>query len=367
MVQTDLKSDNFCGFNQAASPMYWILDPIQTNLQYNVGETGVYTGVGLHTPSEVIDVSSSIVGGGRDNYLTSCNPPVPSMMSDKGNASDYSIRNSTSDHSTQGLTTQGLDKPGTDMQHLHGAKFVRKENFDSLENIENMVDNDTYIKNLELNNEMEENESKKQNYHGLIKADGTITKNIVDRAGFLQPETTTFKRSAADYSSVDWHAGFSGNEGNLFTNPQNLTHVIERMWLERGGLDQNQLIKQSREPFVHNKKPLGNQEQTCKKVRQPYNIKDPFGLPTGPEGQSLPAHQSKHFNAVDVTSVGISSPLLEQNNKVQYNYDAMYSNGGCNKVSFLKDNIMCSNMDNDLTGVNEYSFKHDMPPPGLYN
>ena len=43
----------------------------------------------------------------------------------------------------------------------------------------------------------------------------------------------------------------------------------------------------------------------------------------------------------------------------------MYSNGGCNKVSYLKDNLMCSNKNNDLTGVNSFNFKTDLPPPGV--
>ena len=360
MVQTDLKSDNFCGFNQAASSMYWILDPIQNNLQYNVGETGVFTGVGLHTPSEVIDVSSSIVAGGRDNYLTMCNPPVPSMPTEQGFATDASIRNMGPP-----LPTQGLSSPGNDEQPLQGAKFVRKDNFGNLENIEKMENSSSNTINNNLNQQKENYEKLQKNYNGLIKADGTIVKNITDKAGFLQPQTTTFKRSAMDYDTVDWQAGFSGNSGNLYSDPQNLTYVIERMWLERGGLDQNQLIKQSQEQFIPNtgKGPLGYGEQTCQKIRQPYNIKYPFGLPTAPNGKAIPIKHSKPFNALDVESIGVSSPLLQQDNRVPFNYNAMYSNGGCNKISYLEDNIMCNNKNNDLTGVHDYNFK--IPPAGI--
>ena len=363
MVQTDLKSDNFCGFNQAASSMYWTLDPIQNHSQFAVGETGVFVGVGLHTPSEIIDVSSSIVGGGRDNYLTKCTPPVPSMMSDIGYASDESIRN-------QGppLPTQGLSEAGTDMQPVKGAQFTRGDNFNNVENIENS-NNDSVKIDKSLKTQQENNEKLRKNYSGLVKADGSIVKRIIDKAGFLQPQVTSFKRSAMDYDSVDWQAGFSGNGGNLYTNPQNLTNIIERMWLERGGLDQNQLIKQSQEPFVPNTGygPLGRGEQTCQKIRQPYNIKYPFGLPTGPNGEVIPIKHSQPFNALDVASVGISSPLLDQDNRIPFNYDAMYSNGGCNKISFVADKIMCSNDTNDLTGVNEFNFKTDIPPAGLHN
>ena len=159
MVQTDLKSDNFCGFNQAASSMYWILDPVQNNLQYNVGETGVFTGVGLHTPGQVIDVSNTIVGGGRDNYLTKCNPPVPSMMSQYGNASDASIRNMG-----PVLPTQGLSEPGTDMQPTHNAEVMK-----------NMPNSTHGTHGTNNTNDTDDTEK-------LVKADGSVVKRIIDRS-----------------------------------------------------------------------------------------------------------------------------------------------------------------------------------------
>ena len=124
MVQTDLKSDNLCGFNQAAAPMYYILDPIQNHTQFTVGETGVFSGVGLHTPGEVIDISSSLVDGGRDNLLTLCQTPVPSMMSNKGYASDASIRNIGPP-----LPTQGLNYLNDNLQKIPGAQFKNFEKF----------------------------------------------------------------------------------------------------------------------------------------------------------------------------------------------------------------------------------------------
>ena len=365
MVQTDLKSDNFCGFNGAAAPMFWVLDPIQNNVQFNAGETGVFTGVGLHTPAEVIGVSSMIVGGGRDNLLTNCIPPVPSLHA-KGFASDDSIRGIGPP-----LTTQGLSDAGAERQPLQGAVFTRKEGFGNLETLEGTSCTDSQRIHNNIQRQQQNIETSKKNYSGLIKADGTIVKRITDRSGFLQPQTTTFKRSAMDYDTVDWQAGFAGNGGNLHTDPQNLTNVIERMWLERGGLDQNQLIKQSQEPFVPNTGhgPMGKGEQTCKKIRQPYNIRYPFGLPTGTNGEVIPIKHSRPFNALDVASVGVSSPLLDQDNRIPFNYNAMYSNGGCNKISFLKDNIMCNDkhQNNDLTGVNSFSFSNDIPPAGLHN
>ena len=351
MVQTNLKSDNFCGYNTSAAPFFWISDPIQNHVQFNAGETGVYTGVGLHTPAEVIDVSSMIVGGGRDNYLTSCVPPVPALPSKSGNASDDSIRGNGPK-----LSTQGFDDRATDLQLSQSAQYNRE----NMENFENM-----------------QRDNKKSDYLDLVdKADGTRAR-LTDRTQFLLPEVTNHKRSATDYSAVDWQAGFAGNSGNLYTNPQLLTNVIERMWLERGGLDQNQIIKQSQEPWTKNTHADGprgptnlegeKQIPTCQKIRQPYNTKFPFGIPTNPEnGEQLKERESVHFNSIDVASLGNSSPVLDQDPRVQFNYDAVYSNGGCNKVSFLNDNKMCSNDNNDLTGINAYNFSTDMPPPGSW-
>jgi len=349
MVQTDLKSDNFCGYNTSAAPFFWILDPVQNNVQFNAGETGVFTGVGLHTPAEVVDVSSMIVAGGRDNYLTSCVPPVPPLPSKYGNASDDSIRGTGPK-----LTTQGLDDRGTEVQLSQSAQFNRE----NMERFENM-----------------QRDNKKSDYIDLVDmADGTRAR-LTDRTQFLLPEVTNHKRSAADYSAVDWQGGFAGNGGNLHTNPQLLTNVIERMWLERGGLDQNQMIKQSQEPWTKNTHADGTrgptnlegekQIPTCQKIRQPYNTQFPFGIPTNPKnGEELKERESLHFNAIDVASLGNNSPVLDQDPRIQFNYDAIYSNGGCNKVSFLKDNKMCSDDNNDLTGINAYNFSTDMPPPG---
>jgi hypothetical protein len=352
MVQTDLKSDNFCGYNTSAATFFWVSDPVQNNLQFNAGETGVFTGVGLHTPSEVIDVSSMIVAGGRDNYLTSCVPPVPPLPSKKGFETDESIRGIG-----QKLPTQGLDDRGTDLQMSQSAQFNRENN----ERFVNM-----------------QNDNKKVDYLDLVeKADGTRAR-LTDRTQFLLPEVTNHKRSATDYSDVDWQAGFSGNANNLYTVPQLLTNVIERMALERGGLDQNQIIKQSQEPWTKNTLESGprgpvdlngkEQIPTCQKIRQPYNIKFPFGLPTNPNnGEELKERESIHFNSIDVASLGNNSPVLDQDPSVQFNYNGIYSNGGCNKVSFLKDinHKMCSDSNNDLTGIDSFNFSTDMPPSGI--
>ena len=75
MVQTDLSSDNFCGFNQSASPFYYTMDPVQNNVEFKIGEIGITPSVGVHTPGEVIKVDSYLKDIG--NVLTRCNLPVP--------------------------------------------------------------------------------------------------------------------------------------------------------------------------------------------------------------------------------------------------------------------------------------------------
>ncbi len=76
MAQTNLKSDNFCGFNQAASPFFWIMEPGQYENTYASGEVGVFATSNYVRP-DVIQASSFL--SGRDDILSRCNPPVPSL------------------------------------------------------------------------------------------------------------------------------------------------------------------------------------------------------------------------------------------------------------------------------------------------
>ena len=103
---------------------------------------------------------------------------------------------------------------------------------------------------------------------------------------------------------------------------------------------------------------------TCNNIRQPYNTKFVFGIPPMRNGIEEDEH-SEPFNAIDVASLGIASPQLDQHTNLPFNYEAIYNNGGCNEISFLKNNKMCSDNNNDLTGVNAFNFGRDMPPPGL--
>jgi hypothetical protein len=81
-MQTNLKSDNFCGYNQEASPFFWVFMPDQYQNTYAIGEVGVPVSggsAGSYVRSDVIDVSSFL--SGRDNILSKCTPPVPNLDS----------------------------------------------------------------------------------------------------------------------------------------------------------------------------------------------------------------------------------------------------------------------------------------------
>lgn len=382
MPQTNLKSDNFCGYNNSAATMYWVLDPVQNTVQYNIGETGVPTGVGLNTPGEVIQVDSFLKDIG--NYLTACNPPAPTLPSKLGYASDASITNSGNSLPVQGgnVNLEMQNSPQFNVINsnifnnekvLENFTETKKENFAN-----NYFQNQQILENNMNENNMNENNNDKEKYTNLarenyISADGSLqtfnniqpfTSRVVNANTFLLPDAgQRVKRSANDTSSVNWQGGFGGNSGNLLTDPQNLTYVIERMALERGGLDQNSLIKQSYNLYTKDH-PLGPQNlkgnyqtPTALKIKHPYPTSAPFGLDFN--------QKSIKFDAIDVVSQGKSSPNYGQNNELPFNHSAPIINGGCNKTSLVKINKMCSNSSNDLTGVNSFNWNTEISPIGV--
>lgn len=81
-MQTDLKSDNFCGFNQESAPYFWLMMPGQYRNTYPIGEVGVPVGggaAGSYPRPELVDTWSFL--SGRDNVLSKCTPPVPNLGS----------------------------------------------------------------------------------------------------------------------------------------------------------------------------------------------------------------------------------------------------------------------------------------------
>jgi hypothetical protein len=82
MAQTNLLSDDFCGINQESAPFFYIFQPHQYQDTFAIGEVGISAlggSAGTYVRPEVIDISSFL--SGRDNILSKCVPPVPSLES----------------------------------------------------------------------------------------------------------------------------------------------------------------------------------------------------------------------------------------------------------------------------------------------
>lgn len=317
MVQTDLLSDNFCGYNTSAAPMYWTLDPIQNRLQYNFGTVGVPTGVGLNTPSEVIDVSSFL--SDRQNLLTKCIPPAPPALSQYGNASDASIQTTNNELN---IPVQGTGENAYNMKKIGIAQF----------NNENILTEG-------FQNESGPDANSQVNYSGLINARGEHISELLNPETFLTSDASNgqLRGSGKDLSAVNLQAGFGGNHNNLHTDPQNLTYVIERMWLERGGLDANQNLKQAWNNNTPPRRPDNkiDVKTTCEKIRRPYPIDAPFGLDFNNPLIPYAFNPENRLNASDVVSNGRSSPLFDQNNSMPFDEKALFTNGGCNPTSMV--------------------------------
>ena len=315
MVQTNLKSDNFCGYNQSASPFHWIMDKEQVNVQFNSGEIGITTDVGLHVPSEVIGVSNYL--SDRGNYLTKCVPPVPSILSDKGYEGDAGI-----------LGTENVLKT----HDLCSVYNLKNENF-SDDNGDNNDNNDN------------DNDNNDDNDNKLSTATGEVIDNKCSSTEWLLPNVFNNKRSAIDISGQNFKASFLGaEEENLPNLAQDLDKVIERMAPQRGGLDSNAMIKNFEEYNLSSK------------IRKPYDAKYCwFGFPFK-DGELAYIYdnqddlESKHFTPDDIVILGGDSPAYQQgcsfsnndcyNCNDTYNNKAPYLNGGCNKISIFED--MCS-------------------------
>jgi hypothetical protein len=79
-MQTNLRTDDFCSYNQSAAPFYWVFEPYQYANTYVFGEVGINAAggtAGSYVRPDVIDVDSFL--SGRDDILSRCNPPVPGL------------------------------------------------------------------------------------------------------------------------------------------------------------------------------------------------------------------------------------------------------------------------------------------------
>ena len=69
---TEIFTEHLEDYNEAVAKMHYVLDPIQNVPQYNIAPITNNSSLGLHTPPEVIDVSSFL--SDRGNPLTKCIP-----------------------------------------------------------------------------------------------------------------------------------------------------------------------------------------------------------------------------------------------------------------------------------------------------
>lgn len=79
-MQTNLKSDGFCRYNQAGAWFEYIFQDGQYDNKYMIGEVGINAAGGVpgsYVGPSVIDIDSFL--SGRDEILSRCNPPVPSL------------------------------------------------------------------------------------------------------------------------------------------------------------------------------------------------------------------------------------------------------------------------------------------------
>lgn len=84
MAQTNTKSDAFCSYNQSATPFFWIMQSHQYENTFVDGEVGINANGGApgsYVRPEVVDIDSFL--SGRDDILSKCQPPVPSLDSIK--------------------------------------------------------------------------------------------------------------------------------------------------------------------------------------------------------------------------------------------------------------------------------------------
>jgi hypothetical protein len=80
MAQTNLNSTDMCSYNISSAPFFYFFEPGQYSNTYTYGEVGLNAAggsAGSYVRPDVIDVSSFL--SGRDDILSRCNPPVPSL------------------------------------------------------------------------------------------------------------------------------------------------------------------------------------------------------------------------------------------------------------------------------------------------
>jgi hypothetical protein len=82
MASANLKSDDFCFYNESAAPFYYTFQSGQYSNEFSIGECGIFAqggANGSYIPGDAIDISSFLEG--RNDILSKCLPPVPSLDS----------------------------------------------------------------------------------------------------------------------------------------------------------------------------------------------------------------------------------------------------------------------------------------------
>lgn len=101
MAQANLKSDDFCSYNQSAAPLEWVLQRGQYNNTFATGSVGVNAASNYVRP-EVVNIDSYL--SGRDDILSKCNPPVPAL--DESNEPPLEYQNQKNTNYLQPLYTR---------------------------------------------------------------------------------------------------------------------------------------------------------------------------------------------------------------------------------------------------------------------
>lgn len=97
MAQTDLKSDDFCGYNQSAQPLEWILSKDQYFNTFSIGTVGINPTSNFVRP-DVVNIDSYL--SGRDSILAgSCAPVLPAL--DEANESPLTYQNQENTNNLQ--------------------------------------------------------------------------------------------------------------------------------------------------------------------------------------------------------------------------------------------------------------------------
>lgn len=101
MSQTNLQSDAFCIYNQAAKPIEYTLGKGQYYNTFSIGSVGVFPTSNYRRP-DVINIDSYL--SGRDDILSKCNPPIPAL--DEANESPLTYQNQEEINNLQPLYTR---------------------------------------------------------------------------------------------------------------------------------------------------------------------------------------------------------------------------------------------------------------------